>query len=223
VTPEGDKVSARHVVSTQGLDEPAIIDVARSITRHLDNSKPLPGTNGYYEPGRGVLAIDKNLTGDQRYRVLAHETGHALDHKSGKGGPWDGMAISSSIGKELRGAGLFHPTRDEVHELHLLSKRARPVLWSDDATLARHYPGHDPKALRSYRQSYEELLADAISVYMREPLAAKAIAPNATARIRKFVNSSKIKDIISFASISGVALSSLLATALQSSKDDDNT
>jgi hypothetical protein len=125
-----------------------------------------------------TLYFRRSLTPVQADRVVAHETGHAIDEIAGQI-PTDGIT------RELeRVYSTLHSGIERTRNL------TRPQNWG-------YGPAEAPR----------ELMAEAIRAYMADPNYLKTVAPNAAARIRAAVNGHpRLSRIIQFNTVGAGAV-----------------
>jgi hypothetical protein len=145
--------------------------------------------SGVYSRGRQVLKIfvDRDLSPDQKAMVVAHETGHAIDHLAGVPSPdeslWNSIPQSGLTGELKRVFSAGSTGEDRIRDL----------------VLPQHfgYPASEVPA---------ELMAESIRAYMANPNYLKTVAPGTAAAIRAAVNSHPIlSKIIQFNAIPATA------------------
>lgn len=153
-----------------------------------------------------------------------HELGHLIDLRTGMTNPiLQNIGARAGVKLPLNNLGL---TDKVVAGMQALSQRNRPWLWDDEAMVERwraqaRAAGFELDPFREqgmrfeqnqYRNSFRELTADAIALYLRDPATAKRLAPETTAWIRNLANNNPktnpIVQFMTFAGISAVGLSS---------------
>lgn len=105
------------------------------------------------------ILFDKSLPPDHAYRVIAHETGHAID----------------DIAAGIPTGGLNTELRQIYNTMATGQERARGL------TGPQHI-GYRPDEVQ------RELLAEAVRAYITDPNYIKTVAPKTAARIRAAVN-----------------------------------
>jgi hypothetical protein len=188
----------------KGLTTPEVRKVASTIARLSEGGMAAPGQNGVYDAGNNTIRVYGGLPDAEHSRILAHETGHAIEALAGVATTLKAMEKNDPLKA-------FHI----VKQLSALSALERPQLWSDDKVIERDF-GRDPKYIHEYRGRYDELLGDSMAHYMQHPAETKKVAPLAAQFIRDLVNPSKIGKVIAFAGLGSMALPGLIAQALSS-------
>jgi hypothetical protein len=155
------------------------------------------------------ILVDRLSSGAAKDKILAHETGHAIDYFAGRtrGIP------EHRLNQELR------TVYNDLNNPDLAQRRAfNPNVDPAKSAILRNY---GPE-----RQGYpraeipRELWAEAIRAYLTNPNYIKSVAPETAKRIREYVNAhprlSKIIQFNSFAAplAAGAISSDMLADAL---------
>jgi hypothetical protein len=248
--PEGREVAAQFVAgarqpagTTRGLSFEDVQDVARQITRAVQIAKIFDsGVQGRFTPGPdglpGILEVDPRTVDFEG--TFRHEAGHAVEAvqhgltsllkamTSTREVPADAvqaLRATRRAGVEvdaLRSGDPGANAVDIIFEMKKASSLMRPDLWvRADAQLEMLFPEHDPGEVRQYRNRFEELLADSVRFYMEFPEDFKQLAPKTARFIRDVVNPSKIGEVISFASIAGLATPAIFQAAMDAGPDDE--
>lgn len=145
---------------------------ASSLPRHTLGRVTSSGTT---KRPLGIELSDR-LSGDDYYRVYAHELGHAIDQAAGE-------IPTKGLSKELTAI---------YNTLNNPQNYGKPFTPKHAG-----YKGEDVA---------REQMAEAIRAYMENPDYLKSVAPNVAVRIRKYVNSSpNLSKIIQFNSAAGAA------------------
>ena len=212
VDPEGREVVSQAIAGLRdgkdvGLSSPEIMRVAKAISRFvLSTTGNLAPYRGQYDYDRGVLSIAQDLEPSVFDRVIAHETGHAIEHKARSGS-------RTSPVEDLPDAAL-----DEMREQ---SAKARPDIWNDQDIIAKEGTTMQ-KAYESYRNRMDELLADNLERYMRFPKEYKREAPNAAKWLRSLVNPSDVAKYIGLASVTPLMMTDMIAQFLPLPEPDND-
>lgn len=197
--PEGRELSAHFIPGiSEGMSPPEIKTAAKQFARVIMDAGPrdVGGDNGRYNHGNNAIFISHGLGGEEKGRVLAHETGHAIEHLAD---------VAKTLGTTKEADPKF--AQKLIDEMSKVSSIERPHLWDEDQIAEKFdYP---ISQIEAYRTRLPELLADNIAHYMRDPASMKKTAPNAAKFIRDLVNPSKIGKVIAFASMAGLALPAL--------------
>jgi hypothetical protein len=144
-------------------------------------------SGGYDSQGQKILRIfvDRGLSPDQKAMVVAHETGHAIDHLAG--------APTAEFWNQIPQTGL----RRELNRVFSAGSTGEDR--TRDLLLPRHF-GYSASEVPA------ELMAEGIRAYMTNPNYLKTVAPGVGAAIRAAVNSHPVLSrIIQFNGIPALA------------------
>lgn len=192
---DGRPLSARYVIGRQtvgGVDVPASGDAVDEIARLLGApgqlSKELGSDLGQYITGSDssgnalrTILLSNKLTESQLPHVMAHETGHLID--------------DLTFGRNIPLSGV---------------KREAQQVYSDlnsSMYVRKGKIGARPEdfGYKGEKKVNQELVADLIRAYLRDPNYTKTVAPAATKRLREYVNANpNLRDVVQFNSAGGL-------------------
>ena len=124
--------------------------------------------------------------------TFPHEVGHAIEHK----------AVLQNHLRMIDRPATADVAETILDEMRSLSVHHRPWLWNDVGRGADRL-----ESVSAYRNSWTELMADSVSMYMKDPGHVKEYAPEFAAFLRAHVNShDQLSKIIQFAGMAPVLL-----------------
>lgn len=193
---DGRALSARHVIGRQtvgGLDVPAssgtVDEIARLLGAQGQFSKELGSDLGQYIAGSDAngnalrqILLSNKLTENQLPHVMAHETGHLID--------------DLTFGRNIPLSGV----RREAQQMYSDLNSSMYVRNGKIGAKPEDF-GYSGKKVD------QELVADAIRAYLRDPNYIKTVAPSMAKRIREHVNANpNLRDVVQFNSAAGGGL-----------------
>lgn len=180
-TIEGEQLNAPFVAGRrrvgaddEGLGKTSVAQIAEALagTVRPASGRELGGYAGRYRHGtNSEIAYDQSLPSGQQLRVIAHETGHAVDEIAGQV-PTAGLADELRVVYSDLATGQQGRTRNLTEPKHM---------------------GY------STAEAPREMMAEAIRAYMIDPNYLKSVAPKTAARIREHINTNpRVSRVVQF-------------------------